>query len=128
MNMPHSGGKIFPTLSIAAATLWFTCNHAAAEMDASTFLQNYDRADATGRHLYERVLGATENGLSWANSALSHDHHQRLYCAPGKLAITDEQDVDILRRHVKEHPEHQTAPYGLVLLLALELTFPCPKQ
>jgi Rap1a immunity proteins len=97
---------------------------AEAEMDAQTFLQNYDRGSLQDRQLYERILGSAENGISWANAAVGKEHGFHLYCPPD-IALADQQDVVIIRQYLSKHPDHRTYPYGLVLLVALEETFPC---
>jgi hypothetical protein len=96
---------------------------ANAEPSAERFLQLYDQARP--ELLYERMLGSTENGMSWSNTALEHEHGFRLYCAPEHMALVDQQVIAIMRQHVKDHPEDQGAPYGMVLLLALKEAFPC---
>jgi hypothetical protein len=94
-------------------------------MDADVFLKNYDAAGLESRQLYERILGATSNGISWASTKAMHDGQPGIFCTPNNLALADQQDIDILRRHVFSHPDHAKYPYGLVLLLALQETFPC---
>ena len=44
------------------------------------------------------------------------------------LALTSEQDISILRRYVKEHPETKDKPAGVVMLLAMQDIFPCKGQ
>jgi hypothetical protein len=111
-------------LSIFCAAIVFA-TPAAAEMDADVFLKYYDAANLENRQLYERILGATENGISWASAKAMNDGQRGIFCPPNKLALTDQQSVDILRRHVLAHTDHAKVPYGLVLLLALQETFPC---
>jgi len=41
---------------------------ATTEMDAQSFLQNYDLATPETRQIYGRILGSTENGMSWATA------------------------------------------------------------
>jgi hypothetical protein len=100
-------------------------SQAHAEMDARTFLKRYDQGSLEIRALYARQLGATENGMSWANSAAMHDHGFYIYCPPDNLALADDQNIDIMRRHLIAHPEFGKLPFGLVLLTALKETFPC---
>jgi len=98
---------------------------AQAEIDAETLLLNHARGSAEAKAILAGMLGATENGLSWANTAISNEGQPRLYCVPAKLAFTSAQDVDILRRYALDHPDKKTLPYGLALLLALKEAFPC---
>ena len=95
---------------------------AQAEADARTFLARIDSGDS----LYLLTLNGYANGLSWANTYLDEVGQPKLYCAPTRLAITAEQNADILRRYVADVPEAATAPAGLALLLAYRATFPCP--
>jgi hypothetical protein len=41
---------------------------AVAEMDADVFLKYYYAGNLENRQLYERILGATSNGISWASA------------------------------------------------------------
>jgi hypothetical protein len=101
---------------------------AQAEIDAETLLLNHARGTAEAKDILAGMLGATENGLSWANTAISNEGQPRLYCVPAKLALTNAQDVDILRRYTLDHPDKKTLPYGLALLLALKEAFPCNSR
>jgi hypothetical protein len=96
---------------------------AQAEIDAETLLLNHARGTENAKAILAGMLGATENGLSWAN--ISNEGQPRLYCVPAKLALTSAQDVGILRRYTLDHPDKKTLPYGLVLHLALKEAFPC---
>jgi Rap1a immunity proteins len=64
----------------------------------------------------------------WPNARLHLDGRPQLYCEPKMLALTSEQDISILRRYVKEHPETKDKPAGVVMLLAMQDIFPCKGQ
>jgi hypothetical protein len=89
------------------------------------FTRNYDNGTLETRQLYEPIPGSMDNAMSWANSAAMHDQGFYIYCPPDNLALADQQDIDIIRRHLVARPEHGNLPYGLVLLTALQMTFPC---
>lgn len=108
---------VLPAAILAA----FLVSPAHAEADANTFLQQVGRGDQTT--LY--VLAAYEDGFSWANVVLEKRKVRALYCPPNKLALTADQDADILRRFVKDDAAAGAMPAGLALLLALSSTFPC---
>ncbi|CCE06458.1 hypothetical protein BRAS3843_1730027 [Bradyrhizobium sp. STM 3843] len=95
-------------------------------MSARTFLDNYDKYGVPMQDFYEKMLGANENGMSWANAAIEVEGGVKLYCMPDSLALAPQQNVQILRQYVTDHPEHAKRPFGLVLLSALRETFPCP--
>ena len=67
----------------------------------------------------------TGNGLSWANAGLNSEHKPLLFCVPEKVALTSEQELDILKRYVHENPASADMSLGGVLLSALIDAFPC---
>jgi hypothetical protein len=94
---------------------------ARAEADASTFLAGIYGGDAT----MLMVLNGYANGISWANSVLAHRGQPRLFCPPDDVAISPEQNAEMLRRYVRDNPRARTVPAGLAMFLALEASFPC---
>jgi hypothetical protein len=53
----------------------------------------------------------------------------KLFCIPGKLALTTEQAENILLSWAKKQTKNTNdLPIGIALLGGLEETFPCPKQ
>jgi len=99
---------------------------ASAEMDAKTLLKAYDVATPKEKDVVLFTITRTQNGMSWANSALRMQRKEDpLYCVPDNLVLTGEQIVDILRRYLNEEPSAGERPYGLVMLVALQRTFPC---
>ena len=104
----------------------FVSIESSAEMDAKTLLKTYDVAAPKDKEIVLFTVSRTQNGMSWANSALRTQRKEDpLYCVPSNVVLTGEQIVDILRRHLKEDPSAEEVPYGLVMLLALQKTFPC---
>lgn len=77
---------------------------AYAAVDARSFIQSYDAADPSLKRLYERVLGATEDGMSWSNAALKNQGKEMLFCEPPNLVLQDQQIIDILRREISDEP------------------------
>jgi hypothetical protein len=110
-------------LALAIASSFGT--FANAEASADRFLQIYDQANPKDKLIFGKVLGSAQNGMAWSNEALQQEHGFRLFCAPEHMAFVDQQVVAIMREFVKNHPERQGAPYGMVLLLALKEAFPC---
>jgi hypothetical protein len=108
---------------VAAALIVLATTPAAAELTAKTVLERLERGDPASKFF---MMG-TGNGLSWANAQLYTIHKPQLFCVPEKLALTSEQEVDILRRYVEENPASADTPVGGVLLAALIDAFPCPK-
>jgi hypothetical protein len=127
IKCPHIEGMMFKPWAGWIISFWMAAfiGPAFAEVDAQTFLKGYDGSGPDDRATLARILGATENGIAWTISAVKHDHGIDVFCTPNKLALTDQQDVDILRRYVQVHPKDGTYPYGLVLLMALRDAFPC---
>lgn len=75
-------------------------------------------------------VGALGEGLSWANAELKTNERPLLYCQPSGLPITKDGYVAILNNFLKKETEKQmyeSFSVGLILLKALQDTFPCPK-
>jgi hypothetical protein len=96
---------------------------AAAEISANQLLAGFKAKDTTVPKLYFRGLG---DAFAWSNTALIHDGSTGLYCPPSRIALTDDQLLDMLRRFVEAKPSFGTDPVGMVLLLSLKDAFPCP--
>lgn len=111
-------------LVAVAATLIAFPSASAAEDTAAQMLAKID-AGGESATFVTIWLDGNDNGASWANTILEQRGQRPLFCPPGKLAITADQDVSILRRFVKERPEIGDVPAGFALLLALADTFPC---
>jgi hypothetical protein len=89
---------------------------------AKSILERLERGDSNSKIF----LMGVGNGLSWPNGQLHNTHKPQLFCVPEKVALTFEQELDILKRYVREHPASADTPVGGVLLTALIEAFPCP--
>jgi hypothetical protein len=108
--------------SLAASCLILLPAPARAEPDARTFLEKIDK----GEKIYLTVLNGYGVGLGWANTYVAEQGQPKIFCPPDKLAITAEQNVEILRRFVAVDPSIATAPAGMAMLFAYRSEFPCP--
>lgn len=98
---------------------------ARAENSAKWFLDQIDG----GNTVALVVLDGYANGMSWANTDLKLRGLPPLFCEPDRLAITAQQNADILRRYVDGAGAALAEdPAGLVLLYALKDTFPCDNS
>jgi hypothetical protein len=97
---------------------------ARAEGTARQFLDYIDR----GESIFLQILNAYANGMNWSNTYLADSGQRKMYCLPQRLAITAEQNAEILRQHLQRMPEIGNFPAGLALLAAYRDTFPCPGQ
>jgi hypothetical protein len=109
--------------AILIAVLMFPSG-AKAEMSAAKFIDLYKKANAQDRQYLEEIARAEENGMEW-NGTMAH---VRLYCSPPNMAFTGSQIIDILERVGNEHRYIQEQPYGIAILAALEIMFPCKEN
>ena len=84
-----------------------------------------DSPDRNVSSFFMRVLSSYGVGMTWANDDVKVSGGKALFCIPNKLAITEEQTADILRRAIKENAYIGDLPAGLALLTAYKNTFPC---
>jgi|SRR5476649_1037169 hypothetical protein len=95
-------------------------------LDANTLLKLYDTASLADKKLTVNIIAATQTGMAFVNSFLKITRKEiPFYCPPGKVSLTGEQMLDMIRRQVKDHPVDGTKLYQLVMLNALQEVFPC---
>lgn len=71
------------------------------------------------------TLNAIGGALLWYNVAAKVEFGQTLYCPPGRLTITGQMYLEMLRQHLRKNPSDQTYPVAGALLAALREAFPC---
>jgi hypothetical protein len=89
----------------------------ARKADSIESLQNY--------------ISGVGNGLLWANSALQVDNKEPLFCNPD-LALNEDNYLALLDRQIKDGMPTKSGwrdddPIEIILLRALQRTFPCRK-
>jgi hypothetical protein len=81
-----------------------------------------------GRQVYY-ILGLAD-GLMASNSALRLKHQQMLYCQPGRLGLNEALVESMIDKELADNPAHlqysEDVPIGIVLMNAMQNTFPCP--
>ena len=75
--------------------------------------------------LAETILHVVSHSLGAANAELEFDGKAPLYCVPDRLALTVEQNRSIFEVYLSRAPEMGELPYFMVMLSALQETFPC---
>jgi hypothetical protein len=103
---------------------WSAVQPARAELSTSEALARYRHGDRDIRI----VLSSFALAFSWANGDLRYYKQRQLFCPPPTLAITVEQNVNIIERHLLTMPSDADFPIGQVLLAALKEALPCPRM
>lgn len=91
-------------------------------------LQQYEATEnsaKSGEATVVYVLGVIK-GFEWSNAEDRVKGREPLYCSPNNLAITPDQDFDILNRFIKARNFPVSTPIEGIALTAMENTFPCP--
>ena len=118
--------KFLRDLILACSVVLILPGNAAAEFNAVEFLKKYDSTTGEVKTQYLQYLNGTTNGLSWANTFVGREYPQaKIYCPPGKFALTATQTVTTLRQFVAKFPKYGTAPVGGAMLFALNNKWPC---
>lgn len=94
---------------------------AIAQPTAQEILRGVDANDKSSR----TIINAIADGFGWANAYLSTRGQTMLFCQPEKLAITTDQNADMIRQYLQAYPGDSQRAVGLVLLRAYIYTFPC---
>lgn len=98
-------------------------------LDAARLISEHDSADAQHRRDIENTVLAQQGGMGWANLHLIRKGQAPLFCTPHVSPPSAEQSIDLIKRFVKDNPDAGKEPWQVVLLLALEETYPCqPKR
>ena len=76
-------------------------------------------------------IDGVANGLLWANSALQAENKEPLFCIPD-LTLNQDNYLALLDRQIKDGTPTKAAwrdedPIEIILLRALQRTFPCKK-
>lgn len=74
------------------------------------------------------ILHSYVEAFDWSNAALIARGQQPLYCPPSDLDVVAEQNVAIFKRFVRDMPASQSDDSAMVMLLALQHTYPCPPS
>ena len=70
-------------LVLACSLCLFSMAAAASESKTDTFLSGYDAADPQTREIVATAVENIEDGMAWANTALTKDRRDfPLYCPP----------------------------------------------
>jgi hypothetical protein len=97
-------------------------------IDAARLISDYDSGDAQQRRNIEDTVHAMEGGMGWANLQAKQKGQAPFFCAPYVFHPSAEQLIDLIRHVVKNNPDAGKEPWELVLLLALEETYPCQPK
>ena len=110
-------------LNSVIVLIFFTATARSNEISASEFIEKYKNSS----QFADLVTGAGE-AYGWVNVVNRGKGLPVLYCPPSKLALTSDQYIAILESHVRDKRADGDLPGHavlLVLLNALEATFPC---
>ena len=100
---------------------------APAQISSNEFIREADKG-GTSSNIVTAVVGGYGQGLMVANAEGIRMGNRPLFCVPRKLPLLPSQDVEMLRRYVKEHPKDGATPPSVVLLWAYQSTFPCSGE
>ena len=109
----------------AAAAFLMSGSSARADDITASKLQGWlDQGDEP-REMALVALNSYAQAFVVANSFVKTKGQPRMICQPQKLAIAAEQSARILADYLKRRPDTASLPAPIVLLIALEDTFPC---
>jgi hypothetical protein len=109
------------TMGLATGALVTSVLPVRAEMTAREFLTKHTTSQ-TGR----AFLGGVAAGIGWANGVMNDLTNGQIYCPPGKIALTLDQNIDLMKQYLATAAEpEKDYPLGFVLLLSLRSAFPC---
>lgn len=113
--------------SLFLVIIWMIGMGTAMPLQGEILLSSYDEMKENGG--FEIYIHGVGMGYAWANTYLLHvKGDSPLYCAPPKLVLGSSNYTDILDREIRDYDYSLDTPVELILLRALQRTFPCGKQ
>lgn len=114
--------------SLAVLMILTYATPAQAEMSANDLISEYDKGDASLRHLLETIIDGNANGVSWMNSYLSEYRgvHQQIYCPPDEAVTDGPTFFNMMRTTIAANPEYGPLPYGATVMFTYIDHYPCP--
>ena len=114
-------------IRLVACWAILTATAAQADLPMSWIVEHADKQGDEG-DLVKIYLAGVVDGYGWANAKLSNNGEKLLFCQPAKLALQPDQIVSIFMAFAKKWRGDSKAPAGIIMLLALEETFPCEPK
>jgi len=93
----------------------------SGELSAREAISKFERSD----HDLIIYVSGLANAYDWVNAQSENENTKMLFCPPENIAITVNQNMDILSRFIAAHPTEAKRSLGLVLLEALKDALPC---
>lgn len=116
-----------PVLVLATALSVPATSVAHAEMDAASLLRTYDVAAPARKNSLSSIVLAIRDGIEWANETIIKQRNEpALYCVPLDVTLSGTQLIDLIR--VRQSHSVGKYPFGMALLHALQITYPCGPQ
>ena len=118
--------RILAALGVVLTMLISTPAH--AEWTAREALAKLDGKDFGEQAVASAFIHGLATGLAWADGYHIVLGQSPMYCPPSKLSLTLQQNVSILREHVKANPQDAHTQLGRVMVLAYLSVFPCDES
>ena len=108
----------------------------AVNVSADMTVKDYKKSssgDAVAILVMKSYVQGLGDGIGWANIAATHDK-KPMYCAPQRLSLGLENFLDIINRQIDIQAKQLTQAelddslLGLMLMLGMVETFPCPAK
>lgn len=103
----------------------------AGSAGAEPSVKQYQDSLGEDRTLLTLYIIAAEDAFSWTNASLHNRGDAQLYCVPDRLALTNDQVIDIVDRYAVSRADvvDQDQMYlAMFVLFAMEDAFPCTDQ
>lgn len=99
----------------------------AQAVTTQEFLDLYHgtRPGTSDRSSVVLYLKGLHEGFTWMNGALDASGRDLVFCAPGNLALSNDQVFSILEGYVVNNAAFRDKPVGMSLMLAMQDAFPC---
>lgn len=99
----------------------------AQTITAQEFLDLYHgtRPGTPDRSSVTLYLKGLHEGFTWMNGALDASGRDLVFCAPGNLALGNDQILSLLEGYVDANAVFRDKPVGMSLMLTMQDAFPC---
>lgn len=97
-----------------------TTQPASAEAVTASYVIEHSQLEPV-----QMFLAGMVEGLGSANAGVVVEGQRPLYCAPREIALTANQVLQLMVRHIERKPNHGTLPAGAIMLVSMQENFPC---
>lgn len=101
---------------------------ASAELTSNDILVVLEHGTGEQKIYANGYIHGAASALEWADVYIRKRQTKSMFCIPTSLALTPQQEIDILKDGIIKRPSIGKHPVGFALLEAYLISFPCSNE